>query len=73
MRAAASNQLGISTSPPPKRPERHEPRPLSGGADAAGSVWTVGPWRVHAGTGELVRGDESLRVEPRVAEVLVYL
>lgn len=45
----------------------------SGGADAAGSVWTVGPWRVHAGTGELVRGSESLRVEPRVAEVLVYL
>ncbi len=45
----------------------------SGSADAAGSVWTVGPWRVNAGTGELRRGDESLRVEPKVAEVLVYL
>lgn len=43
---------------------------------AAPSVWQVGPWRVHADTGELQREGpppESLRVEPRVAEVLVYL
>ena len=37
------------------------------------SAWLVGPWRVDAGTGELARGNESLRVEPKVAEVLVYL
>ncbi len=48
-------------------------------ADAASLVWTVGAWRLHAGTGELQReGDrggppESQRVEPKVAEVLVYL
>jgi DNA-binding winged helix-turn-helix (wHTH) protein len=45
----------------------------SGGADAADSVWTVGPWRVDAGTGELQRGTELERVEPKVAEVLVFL
>jgi TolB-like protein/DNA-binding winged helix-turn-helix (wHTH) protein/Flp pilus assembly protein TadD len=42
-------------------------------AGAAGTAWMVGPWRVDAGTGELRRGSESLRVEPKVAEVLVYL
>jgi TolB-like protein/DNA-binding winged helix-turn-helix (wHTH) protein len=42
-------------------------------AGGAGSVWTVGPWRIDAGAGELRRGRESLRVEPKVAEVLVYL
>ena len=45
-------------------------------AAAAGSVWAVGPWRVDAGTGELRREGplpESQRVEPKVAEVLVYL
>jgi adenylate cyclase len=42
-------------------------------AGAAGSAWTVGPWRIDAGTGELQRGSESQRVEPKVAEVLVYL
>ncbi|MBX9845644.1 MAG: winged helix-turn-helix domain-containing protein [Xanthobacteraceae bacterium] len=43
------------------------------GAGTAGSTWSVGPWRVDAGTGELRRGTESLRVEPKVAEVLLYL
>lgn len=42
-------------------------------AQAAGSTWTVGPWRLDAGTGELRRGNETLRVEPKVAEVLLYL
>lgn len=42
-------------------------------ADTAQSVWTVGAWRVDSGTGDLRRGSESLRVEPKVAEVLVYL
>lgn len=46
------------------------------GAAVAGSVWTVGPWRLDAGTGELRREGpppELQRVEPKVAEVLVYL
>jgi TolB-like protein/DNA-binding winged helix-turn-helix (wHTH) protein/Tfp pilus assembly protein PilF len=43
------------------------------GAVAAGAAWTVGPWRIDAGTGELRRGNESQRVEPKVAEVLVFL
>lgn len=42
-------------------------------AGAADSAWTVGPWRIDARTGELRHGNESLRVEPKVAEVLVYL
>jgi len=51
----------------------------SGGREEAGeaaSAWTVGAWRVHAATGELRRGGdrpETQRVEPKVAEVLVYL
>jgi adenylate cyclase len=40
---------------------------------AADSAWTVGPWHIDARTGELRRGSETLRVEPKVAEVLVYL
>jgi DNA-binding winged helix-turn-helix (wHTH) protein len=43
---------------------------------SAGSEWTVGPWRVDADTGDLRREGappESQRVEPKVAEVLVYL
>lgn len=36
-------------------------------------MWTVGPWRIDARTGELRQGSESQRVEPKVAEVLVYL
>lgn len=57
-------------------PSDDTPKGSSGhseGADAAHSVWTVGPWRVDSGTGELCRGTESLRVEPKVVEVLVYL
>lgn len=42
-------------------------------AGTAGSTWLVGPWRVDAGTGELRRGNEALRVEPKVAEVLLHL
>lgn len=45
----------------------------SGDAETAGSAWTVGPWCVDAGTGELRHGSESLRVEPKVAEVLLCL
>lgn len=45
-------------------------------ARAAPLAWTVGAWRVDACTGELrtvgTEG-ETLRVEPKVAEVLVYL
>lgn len=51
-------------------------RRSNGRADDAGttaSAWTVGPWRIDARTGELRHGSESLRVEPKVAEVLVYL
>lgn len=44
-----------------------------GSAGSAASAWTVGPWRIDARTGELRHGSESLRVEPKVAEVLVYL
>lgn len=42
-------------------------------ASTVDSAWTVGPWRIDARTGELRHGSESLRVEPKVAEVLVYL
>jgi len=49
------------------------PNSRAADTDAAGSAWTVGAWRIDAGTGELRRGRESLRVEPKVAEVLVYL
>jgi TolB-like protein/DNA-binding winged helix-turn-helix (wHTH) protein/Tfp pilus assembly protein PilF len=41
--------------------------------EGAGAAWTVGSWRVDAGTGELRRGVATQRVEPKVAEVLVYL
>ncbi len=57
-------------------PSDNTPRGSNGyseDADAAHSAWTVGQWRVDSGTGELRRGSESLRVEPKVAEVLVYL
>lgn len=45
-------------------------------AAAAPSAWTVGAWRVDALTGDLRGlgiGGELHRVEPKVAEVLVYL
>jgi TolB-like protein/DNA-binding winged helix-turn-helix (wHTH) protein len=47
--------------------------PGSGSADAVGSALTVGAWQVNAVTGELRQGSELQRVEPKVAEVLVYL
>lgn len=36
-------------------------------------AWTVGAWHINPGTGELRRGNETQRVEPKVAEVLVHL
>ncbi|MDZ7591262.1 MAG: winged helix-turn-helix domain-containing protein [Rubrivivax sp.] len=36
-------------------------------------MWAIGPWRLDAGTGELSQGSELQRVEPKVAEVLVFL
>lgn len=41
--------------------------------DSAAPAWTVGPWRVDAATGELRRGSELQRVEPKAAEVLVFM
>jgi len=43
------------------------------GADKTGAVWTVGDWQLHADTGEFRRGSETLRVEPKVAETMLYL
>lgn len=37
------------------------------------SAWQVGTWRIDAVTGELRRGGETVRLEPKVAEVLVHL
>lgn len=48
-------------------------KPASGSAEGAAWAWTVGAWRVDSGIGELRRGSEVQRVEPKVAEVLVYL
>ena len=45
-------------------------------AGAATSTWVVGRWRLDGGTGELQHDGpppESQRIEPKVAEVLVYL
>ncbi len=56
-------------------PSANTPAGPDGGPDAA-AAWTVGPWRVDAGTGELRRegqAPELQRVEPKVAEVLVHL
>jgi adenylate cyclase len=39
----------------------------------AASAWQVGTWRIDAVTGELRRGGETVRLEPKVAEVLVHL
>ncbi|MBY0330247.1 MAG: winged helix-turn-helix domain-containing protein [Acetobacteraceae bacterium] len=43
------------------------------GADASGAVWRIGDWQVDAATGEFRRGTETLRVEPKVAETMLYL
>lgn len=64
----------MTYTPPDDVPAGSNGRPP--GAGVPESVWTVGPWRVDAGTGELRRNGppaELQRVEPKVAEVLVYL
>lgn len=57
-------------------PSDEPPKGVSGrlnGAAAATATWQVGDWRLEAGTGELHRGGTSVRVEPKVAEVLIHL
>ena len=60
------------TSVPPGNASRGSPARLDD-AGVAGSAWSVGEWSVDGPACELSRGSASLRLEPKVFEVLVCL